>query len=121
MRQRTLMKADNDPVVRDETLDETAAEHPTSESTRDGALDHQRGRNEAHSTGAPGGSVDSYPEIPGFRFVRVLGKGAFGCVYLAVDTVLNRHVAIKVPHPGKFKGEAAVQMYLDEARTLASL
>jgi serine/threonine protein kinase len=32
------------------------------------------------------------------RVERLLGKGGFGCVYLAHDDQLQRFVAVKVPH-----------------------
>src|SRR3954452_9851595 len=35
-----------------------------------------------------------------FQIERELGRGGFGIVYLATDTVLKRQVALKVPRPG---------------------
>jgi TPR repeat protein len=40
---------------------------------------------------------DAPAAIGRFQIVRPLGRGAFGCVYLASDPVLGREVAIKVP------------------------
>lgn len=51
---------------------------------------------------------------------RVLGKGAFGIVYLGLDTQLNRRVAIKVPNVGG-DSEESRQRFLAEARQLAQL
>ncbi len=53
---------------------------------------------------APEGSHDAtdfledaiYPEIPGFRIHRELGRGAMGIVYDATQSTLNRPVAIKL-------------------------
>jgi len=50
----------------------------------------------------------------------ILGEGAFGRVYLGLDSQLNRYVAIKVAHVGKSSGEVE-QEFLIEARQLAQL
>ena len=42
-------------------------------------------------------------------------------MYLAHDDDLNRHVAIKVPNPGRIARPEDVEAYLNEARILASL
>ncbi|MCA9122280.1 MAG: protein kinase [Planctomycetaceae bacterium] len=57
------------------------------------------------------------PDLGRFRPLRVLGKGAFGTVYLALDEDLNRQVAVKVPHAHI----EDVEDYLKEPRVLASL
>ena len=56
-----------------------------------------------------------------YRILRLLGKGTFGRVYLAVDIELERQVAIKVPLPDRFRGFGDSDAYLAEARTVASL
>jgi hypothetical protein len=57
-----------------------------------------------------------------YRLEQIRGQGAFGVVYLAVDTRLNRHVALKVPRAqvladvekrGRFEAEAAAAAMLD--------
>lgn len=46
----------------------------------------------------PGTSTISFPSRIGrYAVEQVLGQGAFGTVYLALDTELDRGVAIKVP------------------------
>jgi serine/threonine-protein kinase len=72
---------------------------------------------------SPGaGSEDmSLPEIPGYRIVRVLGKGGMGIVYLA-----NRHsdgmpVAIKMIQPTGDRSEMEVRRFLREASILQQL
>ena len=56
-----------------------------------------------------------------YRMIRLLGQGAFGRVYLAVDIELERQVAIKVPLTERFQGSGDVDAYLAEARTVARL
>ena len=56
-----------------------------------------------------------------YRVERVLGKGGFGCVYLAYDGQLSRRVAVKVPHPHLVSRPEDAQLYLAEARTVAGL
>jgi serine/threonine protein kinase len=57
-----------------------------------------------------------------YELEQIRGQGAFGVVYLAVDTRLNRHVALKVPRAqvladvekrGRFEAEASAAAMLD--------
>lgn len=56
-----------------------------------------------------------------YRLIRVLGRGAFGQVYLGFDTELRRQVAIKVPTAERFQASEDAESYLAEARTVARL
>jgi WD40 repeat protein/sRNA-binding protein len=56
-----------------------------------------------------------------FRLRRELGAGSFGTVYLAHDTLLDREVALKLPHPGSIVGARAKERFLREARAAAQL
>jgi len=50
-----------------------------------------------------------------------LGRGAMGITYKALDTALQRCVALKVINPDNLAGEAARQRFLREARAAAQL
>lgn len=52
---------------------------------------------------------------------RLIGKGGFGHVFLAVDEQLNRNVAIKVPHSQLISQSLEIQVHLAEARAVANL
>jgi WD40 repeat protein/tRNA A-37 threonylcarbamoyl transferase component Bud32 len=56
-----------------------------------------------------------------FEVVRELGKGGFGVVYLARDTVLGRDVALKVPRLEHLATPEARQRFMREARAAAML
>ena len=50
-----------------------------------------------------------------------LGKGGMGVVYLAHDPQIDRLIALKVLRPDRLTGEAFVQRFLKEARTIGRL
>ena len=77
---------------------------------------------------APAGKVAT--ELPEhfahYRIVKRLGRGAMGAVYLAEDTRLGRHVALKVPHlrtSGKTRAMSPhdLDRFYREARAAATL
>jgi serine/threonine protein kinase len=76
---------------------------------------------------APGtGGVDLLPPelhaaLGRYQLLGKLGQGGMGSVYLANDTLLDRPVAIKIPHAELVAQEGAVDLYLTEARTVANL
>ena len=55
-----------------------------------------------------------------YRIERQLGRGGWGTVYLADNTTLHRHVALKVLD-GETEGEEARNCVLREARNAAAL
>src|SRR5262249_4346485 len=62
------------------------------------------------------------PEAFGrYRVVKRLGRGAMGSVYLAVDTQLDRQVALKVPNFSPADGPRLLQRFVEEARAAAAL
>ena len=56
-----------------------------------------------------------------YHIIRLLGRGGMGTVYLAHDTVLDRPVALKVPHPELAADVQAVERFYREARTAGRL
>ncbi|MGB4710179.1 MAG: bifunctional serine/threonine-protein kinase/formylglycine-generating enzyme family protein [Fuerstiella sp.] len=58
--------------------------------------------------------------IAHFEVRDVLGEGAFGTVYKAWDSQLERHVAIKVPREGRVNKDSA-RLFLREARAAAGI
>jgi len=61
------------------------------------------------------------PEIPGYRIEGVLGRGASGTVYRALQLSVGRTVALKVMHPEAVGSRRAVRRLQREARVAAKL
>src|SRR5262245_14738383 len=59
--------------------------------------------------------------LANFEVVRVIGRGGMGIVLHAIDTCLQRDVAIKVLDPELSKDDLAVQRFCREARAAASI
>ena len=77
---------------------------------------------DAAAPASPDVEPSAHPERIGrYRIEKVLGKGAFGLVYLALDAQLDRRVAIKVPHSRLVSQPEDAAAYLNEARTVANL
>ena len=50
-----------------------------------------------------------------------LGRGAFATVYQALDTTLDREVALKILHPALLTDPTFIDRFKREARAMASL
>lgn len=60
-------------------------------------------------------------EIPGYLIKREIGQGGMASVYLAIQSSLERQVALKVMAPALAADPTFTRRFLQEARTLASL
>ena len=56
-----------------------------------------------------------------YRIRRILGEGAMGAVYLALDTQLDRKVALKIPKVNSSNDDKFIARFLREARAAATL
>jgi eukaryotic-like serine/threonine-protein kinase len=69
-------------------------------------------------------AVLNEPDLSGtrYRLVRAAGRGGMGVVFEAEDSVLKRHVALKVIQPAEaYLDPASADRLLEEARVLARL
>jgi hypothetical protein len=71
--------------------------------------------------GHPGGLRRDHVWLGRFKVLGVLGAGAFGTVYKAADTHLDRIVALKVPRGGSLPSQVEADWFLREARSAAQL
>src|ERR1051325_9186842 len=69
----------------------------------------------------PPGDGSHLGSLNNFNIIRVVGRGGMGVVLQAVDTCLQRDVAIKVLDPELSKDELAVTRFCREARAAASI
>lgn len=62
------------------------------------------------------------PHIPGYKIVKVIGEGGMGIVYLAIQSALDRKVALKVTLPSLAEmDESFTKRFVREAKATAAL
>jgi serine/threonine protein kinase/tetratricopeptide (TPR) repeat protein len=61
------------------------------------------------------------PNLGRFQLLHPVGQGAFGRVYKALDTQLDRIVAAKIPRSGGLASEEDEERFIREARSVAQL
>jgi len=66
-------------------------------------------------------SKDKLPTLGKFELIEAVGRGAFGTVYRARDTQLQRIVAVKVPRSGQLSTDDDEDRFVREARNAAQL
>ena len=64
---------------------------------------------------------DKLPQLGKFKLLEAVGRGAFGTVYRARDTELDRIVAVKVPRSGQLATREDEDRFMREARSAAQL
>ena len=70
---------------------------------------------------APPRRPDEMGRLGDYRVLKVLGSGGMGVVFLAEDTQLRRHVALKAMKPALAASASARQRFLREAQLTASI
>jgi len=97
---------------------DAGARAPEGAAHGQGALPQRAPRRRA---GRRAESVYDLPPIPGYRLEGVLGSGATGTVYSAVQEAVDRPVAIKFLHPELCTNRRTVARLRREARVTARL
>lgn len=89
---------------------------PSRASTRKSQAAQETGR-----AAGPASSGAEVKKLGRFEIRSKLGARAFGAVYRAYDPLLEREVALKVPHPGALESEQDKARYLREPKAAANL
>ncbi len=76
---------------------------------------------EATSKSLNATSLERGRQLGDFRIIREVGRGGMGVVYEAVQTSLNRHVALKVLPAGAILSDTAAERFMREAATAGGL
>ncbi len=70
---------------------------------------------------ARNGGQRAYARFGRYEIIRELGRGGHGVVFLAADSALKRHVALKVPRPEVLSSDELRLRFLREAEATARL
>ncbi len=65
--------------------------------------------------------MKTIPEIPGYQIEREIGRGGMSCIYLAVDRITDRKVALKVFVPSLANEKEAKARFVAEGKILSKL
>jgi WD40 repeat protein/tRNA A-37 threonylcarbamoyl transferase component Bud32 len=96
---------------------------PTSASTPAGAVVHCRECGASYAVAVPptASTVEEVRTLGRFQLLESVGRGSFGVVWRARDTVLDRLVALKIPHPSVLDSADLRERFHREARATAQL
>ncbi len=94
---------------------------PTVPEAGKGTADWRQPAHGAAGDGAPAGPPTGGPALGRYEMLRVVGRGTFGEVWQAYDPVLQKHVAVKAPLPGRPGRPPPPATFLQEARKAASI
>lgn len=67
------------------------------------------------------GDLEPGTRVAGYTVERLVGRGGFGAVYVALDRKLGRRVALKVLDEGRLEDQRSRSRFVDESRQAASL
>ncbi len=102
-------------------LDSNPGETVTGQSTEEYENENNNKNNDREPVEIARDEGGQPESIGRYQVLGILGNGSFGRVFQALDTELNRQVAIKMPHARRLVGPSDVEAYLNEARNVAKL
>jgi eukaryotic-like serine/threonine-protein kinase len=118
--QRVLTAAETPPELPPDSTQTLAADGQETLVPR--SPSQQAGAAETRTAGGPEiGAAGLAGEFGRYRIIRALGKGAMGTVYLAEDTHIDRHVALKTPHLSEDPTGTQRERFFREARSAGNL
>lgn len=69
----------------------------------------------------PGGNDRSLGRVSRYELVREIGRGGYGIVFLAIDSKLNRDVAVKIARPEVVADPVGIRQFQKESQAAATL